>query len=96
MYDHNIHVDTKEENILLYTTTTTPAIYRGFALVLLDILKDGSYDVSDLRELTGKYRQYLNRYLYLLRNAGYVKKNGQFWQITEKGLSFIIKKNNIH
>ena len=90
-----IHMDTKENKLLL-STTTTPTIYRGFALELLNILKDGSYDVSDLREITGKYRQYLNQYLYRLRNAGYVTKNGQFWKITEEGISFINKKNKVY
>jgi len=87
-------VSETNNNILL--STTTPTIYRGFALELLNILKEGSYDVSDLREITGKYRQYLNWYLYRLRNAGYVTKNGQFWKITEEGISFINKKNKVY
>jgi len=40
-------------------------------------------------DLTTKYAQYINRYLYNMRNYGLVEKNGSFWKLTDLGLSFL-------
>ena len=43
----------------------------------------------DLIDLTGKYRGYVSRYLYNMRNYGLVEKNGSFWKLTDSGLSLL-------
>jgi len=62
---------------------------RGFTIDILYHLKDRMMTASELVELTGKYRQYVNRYLYNMRNYGLVEKKGVFWKITDLGVSLL-------
>jgi len=75
--------------ILSTTTSFNISKIRGFSITLLQALKEGMMTANNLCEITGKYPQYVNRYLYNLRNYGMVKKNGSFWEITELGLAFL-------
>ena len=43
----------------------------------------------DLIELTGKYHQYINRYLKNMQNYGLVEKKGAFWRLTDDGAYFL-------
>ena len=76
-------------NILSTTTSFTISKVRGFSITLLSVLKEGMMSTNNLCEITGKYPQYVNRYLYNLRNYGMVEKNGSLWKITELGLAFL-------
>ncbi len=44
---------------------------------------------SEIVELTGKYRQYVNKYLYRLRKYGLVERKSSFWKITGEGLHLL-------
>lgn len=59
---------------------------RGFTVDLLYHLEKAMLRTSDLVEITGKYRQYINRYLYNMQKYGLVEKQGVFWKITENGV----------
>jgi len=63
---------------------------RGFSIDLLYHLKNHVMTASQLVEITGKYRQYVNQYLYRMRNYGLVEKIGIFWKITDLGISFLL------
>jgi len=74
---------------LLRSTTTTYSKIRGFTIDLLSHLRNRELRTADLVDLTAKYSQYINRYLYNMRNYGLVEKNGFFWKLTDLGLSFL-------
>jgi len=84
-------LDEKIENTLLYTSPTFVTLQkiRGFTLELLFQLRNRELTAVDLVDLTGKYPQYINRYLYNMRKYGLVQKNGSFWRLTEFGLSLL-------
>ncbi|RLG90628.1 MAG: hypothetical protein DRO36_05775, partial [Candidatus Hecatellales archaeon] len=73
--------------ILSTTTSFNISKIYGFSITLLQALKEGMMTTRNLCEITGKYPQYVNRYLYNLRNYGLVEKNGSLWKITELGLA---------
>jgi len=79
------------------TTTTTLSTFgrvRGFTVDLLFILKNRELRTIDIVELSGKYRQYVNEYLYNMRKYSLVQKNGSYWKLTENGVSFLSKLPN--
>ena len=86
------------KNPLLSTTTSFGRI-RGFTITLLFHLKGRELRVKDLIDLTGKYRQYVSKYLYRMRNYGLTEKKGPFWRLTPEGDSFLsyitLLNNNI-
>jgi len=63
---------------------------RGFSTDILYHLKNHMMTASQLVEITGKYRQYVNQYLYRMRNYELVEKQGVFWKITDLGVSFLL------
>jgi len=63
---------------------------RGFTIDILYHLKNRMITASELAEITGKYRQYVNKYLYRMRKYGIIEKQGPFWKITEEGLSYLL------
>ena len=76
----------------LHTATATLSKIRGFTINLLYLLKKRELTTSDLVELTGKYSQYINRYLYNAQKYGLVEKNGDFWKLTPLGADFLSHK----
>ena len=42
-----------------------------------------------MKELTGKSRQYVYKYLKNMRNYGLIRKNGVFWELTVLGREFV-------
>ena len=80
----------------LYTTTTLSTFgrVRGFTVDLLFSLKNHELRTIDIVESSGKYRQYVNEYLYRMRKYGLVQKEGSYWKITENGVSFLSKLPN--
>jgi len=82
---------TQFENFpIIYTTSTTVVSkIRGFTIDLLCHLKNCMLTSSDLVEITGKYRQYINQYLYRMQNYGLVEKEGVFWKISDLGVSLL-------
>jgi len=73
----------------ILSTTSTLSRIDGFSITLLFLLKDGYLRTKDICEKLGKYRQYVNRYLYNLQNYGLVEKIDGFWILTEEGSDFI-------
>jgi len=74
------------------TTTTAPsnlARMRGFTITLLFCLENNEMTLGDIVEITGKYSQYVQRYLYNMRNYGLLQKEGPYWKLTDIGSSFL-------
>lgn len=78
----------RNKKVAIATTTTLSRI-RGFTVHLLFHIRNRELRVSDLVDLTGKYPQYINRYLYNMRNYGLVERNRPYWKLSEEGLSFL-------
>jgi len=70
-------------------TTTSVAKVRGFTVSLLFHLKARELRIMDLVDLTGKYHQYVNRYLQNMRNYGLAERYGPFWRLREDGASLL-------
>jgi len=62
---------------------------------LLFHLKNRELRVMDLVELTGKYHQYVSRYLENMRKYGLTEKSGPFWKLTVDGVSFLTYFENL-
>ena len=73
----------------IVSTTTTLSKVRGFTIDLLFLFQNYELRVKDLIDLTGKYRQYINRYLYNMRSYGLIVKIGPYWKLTAEGASFL-------
>ena len=62
---------------------------RGFTVDLVFHLENKGLRTRDLIDLTGKYAQYINRYLYNMRNYGLVEKEESYWKLTPPGKEFL-------
>jgi len=78
-----------EESASPTISTTSFSRIRGFTIELLFHFRNRELRAMDLIDLTGKYAQYINSYLYNMRNYGLVKKRGPYWKLTDMGLSFL-------
>lgn len=79
------------------STTTTVSLekIRGFTLDLVFLLANQELRTVDLVDLTGKYAQYINKYLYRMRKYGLAVKKGSYWNLTPLGLSFLLYLENV-
>ena len=79
------------EALALSTTTSSQALcrVRGFTVDLLIALKQGPLRTSELCQKTGKYHQFVNRYLLNMRTYGVIEKITSFWRLTDLGIDFV-------
>ena len=68
---------------------------RGFSITILDLLRETPMMCPDIAEITGKSRQYVQKYLYSLQKYGLIDREGCFWHITDEGLAFLEYRSEI-